>query len=240
MAHLHATPIRRRKLYEEIVDQLQAMMLRGSLLPGEQIPSERELTATFGVGRTAVREALFALNRMGLVNLQNGERAFVTRPSATGLLEELSPSIRHMLQAPDGIRHFQGARMLFEVALARHAAQHATATNLEALEGALSRNKKALNDLDVFVETDVAFHFVIAEIARNPIVTSLLQAMASWLREQRVATIRRPGAATIAFRAHNRIYKAISQNDPDAAERAMRQHLADVSRIYWRARDEQP
>jgi DNA-binding FadR family transcriptional regulator len=233
---LAATPIRRRKLYEDIVEQLESMMLRGKLAPGEQLPSERELMTTFQVGRTAVREALFALNRMGLVSIQNGERAIVTRPSAASLLDELSPTIRHMLQAQDGIRHFQDARTLFEVSLVRHAAQSAKLIDLRALEGALQRNKLALGDHEAFIETDVAFHFVLAEMPRNPIFTSLHAAIAAWLKEQRAISVHQPTSPERAFRAHTRIYQAVAKHDPDAAERAMRQHLDEVSRFYWQAK----
>lgn len=233
---LAATPIRRRKLYEDIVEQLESMMLRGALAPGEQLPSERELMNTFQVGRTAVREALFALNRMGLVSIQNGERAIVTRPSAAALLDELSPTIRHMLQAQDGIRHFQDARTLFEVSLVRHAAQHAKPVDLGALEAALQRNKLALGDHEAFIETDVAFHFVLAEMPSNPIFTSLHAAIAAWLKEQRAISVHQPTSPERAFRAHTRIYQAVAKHDPDAAERAMRQHLDEVSRFYWQAK----
>lgn len=236
MAQMNVAPIRRRKLYEDIVEQLQAMMLRGELTPGEQLPSERELMTTFQVGRTAVREALFALNRMGLVSLQNGERAVVTRPSASTLLDELSPTIRHMLQGADGVRHFQDARTLFEVALARHAAQHATAADVAMLEAALERNKRALGDFAAFIETDVAFHYVLAQIPRNPIFTSLHAAIAAWLKEQRAISVHQPSSPERAHRAHARICKAVAQHDPDAAERAMRQHLEEVSRFYWQAK----
>jgi DNA-binding FadR family transcriptional regulator len=233
---LAATPIRRRKLYEEIVEQLESMMLRGALAPGEQLPSERDLMNTFQVGRTAVREALFALNRMGLVSIQNGERAIVTRPSAAALLDELSPTIRHMLQAQDGIRHFQDARILFEVSLVRHAAQNAKPNDLRALEAALQRNKLALGDHEAFIETDVAFHFVLAEMPRNPIFTSLHAAIAAWLKEQRAISVHQPTSPERAFRAHTRIYQAVAKQDPDVAERAMRQHLDEVSRFYWQAK----
>jgi DNA-binding FadR family transcriptional regulator len=233
---LGVTPIRRRKLYEDIVEQLETMMLRGELAPGEQLPSERELMNTFQVGRTAVREALFALNRMGLVSIQNGERAIVTRPSAAALLDELSPTIRHMLQAQDGIRHFQDARTLFEVSLVRHAAQNAKANDVRALEAALQRNKLALGNHEAFIETDVAFHFVLAEIPRNPIFTSLHAAIAAWLKEQRAISVHQPTSPERAFRAHTRIYQAVAKHDPDAAERAMRQHLDEVSRFYWQAK----
>ncbi|MBK7470768.1 MAG: FCD domain-containing protein [Betaproteobacteria bacterium] len=160
-------------------------MLEGSLAPGEQLPSERELMKTFQVGRSAIREALFALNRMGLISLQNGERAIVTMPTASTLLDGLSPSIRHMLQAPDGIRQFQDARNLFEVALARRAAEHATAAEIEQLAAALEANKLAIGNNDAFVETDMGFHRVLAQIARNPVFTFLHSAIATWLKEQR-------------------------------------------------------
>ena len=229
-------PVRRRKLYEEIVERIETLMLEGSLAPGEQLPSERELMTTFRVGRTAIREALFALNRMGLISLQNGERAIVTTPTALSVIDELSPSIRHMLQVDDGIRHFQDARALFEIALARHAAQHATPDDLAQLKAALERNKLALGNAETFIATDVAFHFVLAQIARNPIFTSLHAAIAAWLKEQRATSVHQPSSPQRACKAHGRIYEAIAARDPDAAETAMRKHLEEVSRFYWQAR----
>jgi DNA-binding FadR family transcriptional regulator len=235
---LATTPIRKRKLYEEIVERLEASMLDGTLAPGEKLPSERELMTAFHVGRTSVREALFALNRMGLLSLQNGEPAVVTKPTASTVLDELSPSIRHMLQTADGIRRFQEARTLFEVALVRHAAEHATAADIKALAAALERNKQALGEMNRFVETDVGFHFAVAEIARNPIFTSLHTASAGWLMEQRAISAHQPSSPEHAFRAHSRIYKAVAERNADGAERAMRKHLEEVSRFYWQARQE--
>ena len=231
---LHLSPVRRRKLYEEIVDRLEALMLDGTLAPGDQLPSERELMVTFQVGRTAVREALFALSRMGLISLQNGERAVVTKPTASGLLEEFAPSVKHMLQTSEGIRHFQDARALFEIAIARHAAEHATPDDDARLTAALQKNKTSLGNTPAFVETDIAFHLVLAEIPRNPIFTSLHAAMAGWLKEQRFMT-GDPTSQGRAVRAHARICKAVLARDPDAAERAMKQHLDEVSRFYWQA-----
>jgi GntR family transcriptional regulator, sialic acid-inducible nan operon repressor len=234
---LSAAPVRRRKLYEEIVDRLEKLMLEGNLAPGDQLPSERELMTTFQVGRTAIREALFALNRMGLVSIQNGERAIVTKPTASLVLDELSPSVRHMLQASDGVRHLQDARALFEISLVRHAAQQATTDDRKRLEAAYERNKRALGNDQAFIETDVAFHYVLAEIPRNPIYTSLHSAIAAWLTEQRSISGEAPMARERAVRAHARILKTVLAGDPDAAERAMRGHLEEVSRFYWKARE---
>ncbi|WGF87576.1 transcriptional regulator NanR [Marinivivus vitaminiproducens] len=236
MPTLRAQPIRRRKLYEEIVERLEAMMIAGELAPGDQLPPERELVETFQVGRTAVREALFALQRMGLVALKNGERAYVTRPSAETLVGELSGAVRHMLAHEDGMRDFQGARLLFETSLARHAALNRTAEDLGRLERALQDNREAIGDDARFNRTDVHFHFVLTEIARNAVLTTLHNAVAAWLAEQRQTSTRMEGAAQAAYAAHRKIFDAIQAQDPDRAERAMRDHLIEVSHYYWRAR----
>jgi DNA-binding FadR family transcriptional regulator len=212
------------------------MMLEGRLRPGDQLPSERDLMGRFGVGRTAVREALFALNRMGLVSLQNGERAVVTQPTPRILVDELAGAARHLLSSPEGSGHFQHARRLFEAMLARDAARHAGVDDVARLEAALDRNRQAIDDPAGFVETDIAFHYVLAEIPKNPIFTALHAALAEWLKEQRTTSGDEPGAPRAAVRAHQRIFRAVAARDPDAAERAMTEHLDEVARFYWKAR----
>src|SRR5690242_9703456 len=119
--------VRRRRLYEDVASGLEAMIREEALNPGDPLPSERELTVQFGVGRTAVREALFHLQKMGVIELKSGERAKVTRPTPAVVLEGLAGTARHMLAQPDGVKQFQDARSFFEIGLARYAAKHATA-----------------------------------------------------------------------------------------------------------------
>src|SRR5258708_1022488 len=116
-----ADPIRRRKLYEEVVMRLEASIHDGEFKPGDPLPSERELMAHFGVGRPAVRTALFALQRMGLVAVANGERPRVSSPTTKTLLSELAGAARLMLASSEGMRNFQQARALFEYAPAEEA-----------------------------------------------------------------------------------------------------------------------
>src|SRR4029078_8201832 len=128
---LHA-PIRRRKLYEEVVVRLEAMIHEGELNPGDLLPSERQLMEHFGVGRPAIREALFALHRMGLVVVANGERPRVSSPTPKTPLGALARSARVMLSKPEGMHHFQQARALFECGLAEEAARVATRADVLA------------------------------------------------------------------------------------------------------------
>jgi len=230
---LQSEPIRRRRLYEDIVVRLETAIVQGQVAPGDQLPSERELMETYGVGRTSVREALFALQRMGLVSISSGERTRVTQPTPEALVNDLSGAARHLLAKPGGVKHFQQARLFFEVSLARHAAEHATPEDVAELAVALEANRQAIGQSEVFERTDVAFHYVIARISRNPIFTALHAAIAEWLMEQRTTSILAAGADRAAYRAHAKIHAAILRREPDAAAAAMRSHLEQVNRYYW-------
>jgi len=231
--------IRRSKLYEQVAHTVEQRIREEDIMPGAPLPSERELMREFGVGRPAVREALFHLQRMGLVELKAGARARVAAPTAKAVVENLSGSVRYLLSSPDGVRHFQEARAFLEIGLARYAAEHDTASEIEALRSALEANRAALGDLGKFERTDVAFHYVLAVIPRNPIFTTLHAAFVEWLVEQRRVTLNwrgRQGTAQLAYEAHAAIYRAVSARNADEAEKAMREHLTHTSGIYWEAR----
>ncbi len=225
--------VRQRRLSDDVAEHLERMIREGEVAEADRLPSERELMRQFGVGRPSVREALLHLSRMGLVEVRSGERARVTRPNPQVVIDSLAGAARHMLSAPGGVRDFQGARLFFEVGLARHAAVHATAEDLEALKAALEANRDSLGDLRRFERTDVEFHYVLAVISRNPIFTAIHAALADWLLEQRRTTLAR-GIDEDAFEAHEAIYAAIAARDPDGAERAMRDHLEYVAERYTR------
>src|SRR5258707_997034 len=142
--------VRRRKLYEEVADQLERLIADGEFAAGDQLPSERELMRQFGVGRPAIREALFHLRKMGLVQIRSGERARGTRPPPQVVPAALPGPARHMIAAPGGVRDFQDARTFFEVGLARHGALHASEEDLASFEAALEANRQSIGDLKRF------------------------------------------------------------------------------------------
>jgi GntR family transcriptional repressor for pyruvate dehydrogenase complex len=225
--------IRRRKLYEDIASELERRILGGDYAPGDHLPSERKIMEEFGVGRPAVREALFALRKMGLVAVKSGEPARVTSPTPEILIGELSGAARSLMATDDGVRMFQDARVLLEVALARHAAAQARPDDLDSLREALDANRFAVNDRRAFNETDNIFHARIVAIARNPVIDATYSGLSEWLFEQRQIAMLYPGSPQKAVEAHRRIFDAIAAADQDAAESAMRAHLGDVIKQYW-------
>lgn len=228
--------VRRRRLYEEVAAKLEAEICSGLYRVGDALPSERELMGRFGVGRPAVREALFSLQKLGLIAIRHGGRARITQPTRQIVVDALSGAARHLLSEADGVRQFQQARAFFEVGLARVAAECAEPSDISALERALAANRDALGDLGAFERTDVEFHHAIAQIARNPIFEAIHQAMFGWLTEQRHITLGAARQQELAYRAHQQILAAIRDRNPDRAERMMRDHLQQVAKTYWKQR----
>jgi GntR family transcriptional regulator, sialic acid-inducible nan operon repressor len=233
-------PIRRRKLYQDIAERLERLIREGHYAAGDYLRPEREIANEFGVGRSAVREALFALQRMGLVVASSGERARVVSPSPKALVAELSGAARLLLSQPAGVEQFQDARALFETGLARLAARQATEEDIGRLEAALLENHVNIDKPAAFQESDIAFHYAIAQIPRNAIFTSLHEAVVGWLMEQRNASARIPEASAAAYRAHKRIYEAIKRHAEAEAVAAMEDHLAEVKSFYRQAMNLEP
>ena len=196
------TVIRRRKLYEDIAQHLEQRIRDQDVAPGDQLPSERDLMREFGVGRPAVREALFHLQKMGWWSCARAAGRARRGRRRRWWSNSLAGTARYLLAEPDGVRHFQEARSFFEMGLARYAAEHATEEDLRDLRDALEANRQSLGDLAKFERTDVEFHHILAVIPRNPIFEAIHAAIAEWLVEQRHVTLTYPGANEVAYEFH--------------------------------------
>ena len=227
--------VRRRKRYEEIAEHIELLIHSDRIGEGGQLPSERELMERFGVGRSTVREALFMLQRMGLVQVNSGAPARVTLPTAEVFVSELSGAARLFLGTPQGMRQFQHARALFEIGLAREAATDPTPETSATLGAALEANRQAIGDPAAFEQTDLDFHSALAATSGNPIFVSLTKALNEWLAKQRAVSIRAGASHEEVYAQHKAIHDAIVGGAPEAAMAAMQAHLDFVVRMYWQA-----
>lgn len=226
-------PIARRKLCHAVTERILARIRTGDYAPGTQLPSERQLMDLFGVGRPAVREALQALERMGVLHIVHGERARVRELSADAVLKPLAEAARHMLQASPGtLEHLKDARLMFEVAMVRIAAERASDEDLARIEAALEAHRASLRDLPTFLTRDMEFHRAIAQLTGNPIFVAVSQALFEWLERFHVELVRVPGAERLTIAEHTRIFKAIARRDPEGAARAMAAHLTRANKLY--------
>jgi GntR family transcriptional regulator, sialic acid-inducible nan operon repressor len=234
-ARLRHAPIERARLYEQISSHMEEMIVSGRLQPGDTLPSERELTQMFSVGRTAIREALFELQRKGVIATQNGARPIVARPTPEVIFATLSGSVGLYLSTEGGMHDFQYARRILEGGVVRQAAQKARASDLAVLEAALIQNEIASTDPEAFVRADVDFHLAIARVTGSEMIVTLYRALDAWLSEQRSKSVGPKGSMSAALQCHRCIYEAIQKGDADGAEREMNRHLTQVEEFYWQA-----
>jgi len=218
--------IQASRLYEQIVQQIEASILNGELGEGSQLPAERDLAKQFGVSRTAVREAIKALQEKGLVDAFPGRGTFVTNGNSNSMRRSLDRIIKS--GEPDGLAYLAEVREILEPEIAALAAVRATDQDLAAMREALDVMESARQDSDAFIEADLDFHLALAEAAANPIVLSLIDSIVGLLREQRSRIFSIGGGPERGQHHHKRILEAIGRHDPQGARAAMQAHLSQV------------
>lgn len=225
--------IRKRKLYQEVLDQLISAVLTSRYAPGSKLPSEKELMETTGVGRPAIREALQALQQMGLVRISHGERARVINPTPDVIVNQISSAMIMMLATnARGLEDLKEARLMLEVALVRLATQRATAADLDRLAEAQRTLRAARGDPARFIAADMAFHVIVADMCGNGLIAAVVRGMLDWLARFKRDLVSVKGADRLTIEEHERIYKAIAGGDANAAAAAMAEHLSRANALY--------
>ena len=220
------TPVTRTTLTADICRKLAAQLIRGHWKAGEKIPAERELCEKLGVGRASLREALKALEIMGMIETRLGDGTYVCRRSeffSRPLLWAIASS------SEAETRELVEARILIEVELAGLAAERATAANIDRLSQELDRMEERKANPQAFVQADVDFHLEIGNAASNQILMNALQLIRNLLQEWILTAVDVEGVPAKACAQHKRILQAIRAHDSEAARKAMQKHLKDMA-----------
>ena len=222
----------RRRRSHEIVELLEKAITSGEYTVGSQLPSEKTLAERFGVGRPSIREALFLLQQQGFVDVTSGSRARVTVPTSSFLIGQLTGFVKRISATGPGQAQMEQARLLFEAGVAWQAAQVASDEDIARLKKALDANVSALGNTAEFIRTDVAFHYELNVITRNPVFAAVYDILVEWLLDQRTITIHMPDADRLSVRDHTSIYEAVAAHDPMRAFHEMGSHLRLISQLY--------
>jgi GntR family transcriptional repressor for pyruvate dehydrogenase complex len=222
-AEFEAVP--RTKLYQKVVKQVQDIIRDGLLRPGDMLPPERELAERLQVSRGSLREAILALESMGLVEPRHGEGTIIRDLSAAPLVNQLSVMLVQKRALVGELLEF---RLMVEPTLAARAAANATEEEIVHLEEILSRQKAKVEQGDLAIEEDSKFHYAIAQAARNSVVLKVLDVFMDYLRESRELSLQVEGRPQRSLNSHRRILNAIARKNPAAAEKAMRRHITAI------------
>jgi DNA-binding FadR family transcriptional regulator len=222
------TTVRPGRLCDEVVAQLEALIASGEWSVGTKIPPEPELVAALGVGRNTVREAVRALEHVGLLEPRRGDGTYVRAASDLGaalMRRARRTTADHVLAVRAGLER--------DAAVA--AALHRTEADVVAIRAAVEARRAACEQPDraAFVAADVAFHRAVIAATGNPVLIDLYAGLTEAV-QRTVSEIDEHDDDPAAFPGHEELAEAIAAGDPDAARAAADRYLDAARRIAAR------
>lgn len=221
-------PIRQTRMLDEIIDQIKQNIANGQLSKGDRLPSERQMEQIFGVSRTTIREAIKSLELMGLVECIQGDGNYIAKSMDNSLTQPLS--LMFLLEHGT-LAQVQQLRSAMELSTAKAAAKVIQPQQLQKLESICTEMEQNLPESEL-AQIDKRFHYEIAQIAGNPLIIVLLNAIESLIVEEivdvRESMLQQPGSLDRIKSQHRDILNALKSGDPEASANAMTAHMSFV------------
>jgi len=225
--------VRKKRAHEDIVRQIRSLVEKGKMKKGQKLPPERELSEIFKVSRATVREAIFSLESMKLVQRRQGDGTYVIASSEEALVQPLAAALFH---EKDDIIDIFFIRKIVEPEVAQLASEQATPEEVSELEEILKEQERELRSGENPVQTDAEFHHVLARMARNRVLERLLLAFVDLMGETREKYLQTEERKEKSLQGHQAILAAIRHGNGKAARQAMRKHLEEVENILVKKR----
>jgi GntR family transcriptional regulator, transcriptional repressor for pyruvate dehydrogenase complex len=222
------TRVPRTTLTASAFEQLLSYVVGGSWKPGDRIPPERELCQQLGIARTSLREALKAMELVGMLDSRVGDGTFVCPRS-----EFLSRPLLWAFTGTDHeeLRDIMEARTIIEENLAGLAAERASPDQIEEIGRAVQLMRDSIARGDSILDADMAFHLAVSAAAQNEVLRNAVRLLRNLMRQWIYYKLLMPDVAPTVLMRHVAIYRAISARKPSAARKAMRRHLEETVKL---------
>ncbi|SDS43911.1 GntR family transcriptional regulator, transcriptional repressor for pyruvate dehydrogenase complex [Halopseudomonas sabulinigri] len=237
--------VRQRRLADNIVEQLETMILEGTLQPGQRLPAERALAEQFGVSRPSLREAVQKLAAKGLLTSRQGGGNYVSE----NLGSSFSDPLLGLLEGrPEAQRDLLEFRHTLEADCAYYAAKRATELdrqNLQAaydsLQACYASGSKASRAEEG--AADARFHLAIAEASHNMVLLHTIRGLFDLLKRNVVTNIGgmyalREESRRMLVAQHGALFEAIMQGQADEARRQASEHISYVQEVLDQSQQE--
>ena len=225
-----------KKVYEQVIEQIQERILNGELKKGNKLPSERELSEQMNVSRTSIREAIRVLETMGVIESKQGEGNFICTNIEKSLIEPLSM----IFKLNDGTwQNVLELREVLELQTVKIAATRATEKECMELKSIINEMKKEAGSTynnKAIVLLDQKFHNKLAAISKNYLIESLFitasKLFEGFIEDAREKIISTHWSEEALFEKHNAIYEAIKEKNPERAYEKMKEHMDIIRKSY--------
>jgi GntR family transcriptional regulator, transcriptional repressor for pyruvate dehydrogenase complex len=216
-------------LADTVAVRLREEIVSGRLRPGEKLPTEQQLSETYGVSRPTVREAVGRLKHDGLVITRQGAGAYVADPGAVSVFRLDIADFSNR----EEIRNIVELLMAIEASATEHAAVRRSDEDLKAIQAQLDAMQQAIDRGESGVDEDLAFHRAIIEATGNPFFRDMSdfldRRVRNFIRTARANTARLEGLSQAVQVEHQAIFNAIVQRDAGAARGAAETHLKNAA-----------
>ncbi len=237
--------VRQRRLSDDIVEQLEGMILKGTLKSGERLPAERALAEQFGVSRPSLREAIQKLAAKGLLVSRQGGGNYVVET----LGSTFSDPLLHLLENnPEAQRDLLEFRQTLEASCAYYAALRATEVDRERLTAAFDALQDCYTRDDEVSRieegaADARFHLAIAEASHNAVLLHTIRGLFDLLKRNVVTNIggmyqQRSETRDMLINQHRDLYLAIIEGRAEQAREVSTRHLLYVQEVLEEVRQE--
>lgn len=223
--------IQAEKLSTAVVKQIELLILRGILRPGDRLPAERELADRLGVSRPSLREAAAELQTRGLLETRAGAGIFVANVMGAAFSDTL---VRLFSDHEEAVFDYISFRRDMEGMAAERAARLGSDTNLKVIDTIFGKMEAAHSKRNPAEESqlDAEFHLAIIEASHNIVMLHMMRAMFQLLREgvfyNRQVMFKQRVTRDSLLDQHRAINAAIQARDPSAARQAVIDHLGYV------------
>jgi len=216
------------KLSHAVTRQIEQLILRGILRPGERLPSERELSERFAVSRPSLREAISQLQERGLLTSKAGAGIYI----ANVLGNSFSPALVSLFSShEEAVFDYIGFRRDLEGLAAERAAKFASDTDLRVIQTIFDKMQAAHHKRNPTDEArlDAEFHLSIIESSHNVIMLHMMRSMYDLLQEgvfyNRQMMFKQRVTRGEILEQHRAINTALQARDPDASRAAVEVHM---------------
>lgn len=224
-------PVQSEKLSHSVVLQIEQLILRGILRPGERLPAERELSEKMGVSRPSLREAVADLKTRGLIDSRAGSGLYVSESLGSSFPPALIQLFATHNEAVFDYLHF---RRDMEGLAGERAARLGSDTDLQVINETFQKMQAAHPNRNPAIEAalDAEFHLSIVEASHNVIMLHMMRSMFDLLREgvfyNRQAMFKQRTSRGALLEQHRKINAALQARDPAATRAAIDAHLGYV------------
>ncbi|AVD35672.1 FadR/GntR family transcriptional regulator [Clostridioides difficile] len=225
-----------KKVYEQVIEQIQYKILNGELKKGDKLLSERELSEQMNVSRTSIREAIRVLETMGVIESRQGEGNFICTNIEKTLIEPLSMIFKLNNGTLGDILEL---RIILEIEIAKLASKRITSSEAIELKNIIDEMRVETNKKDnnrVLVLLDQKFHSKLATLSKNYLIQSLFMTASKlfdgFIEDAREKIIAEPFNENILLKQHEAIYNAVVENDVELACEKAKEHMDFISKNY--------